>query len=108
MDLTLSTTDHDGIAVLSVAGEIDLATVPKLRDQLIELTADHPGQAVVVDLGGVSFLDSTGLGVLVGGQRRARGHDGELHLVVSSSRLVDIFVLTRLDAVFAIHGTLSE
>ncbi len=108
MDLALITSEHEGVAVLSLAGEVDLATVPRLRDRLVQVTGDHPGQAVVVDLGGVLFLDSTGLGVLVGGQRRARTHGGELHLVITAERFVELFRLTRLDVVFPIHATLSD
>jgi anti-sigma B factor antagonist len=108
MDLALLTSEHDGVAVLSVSGEVDLATAPRLRATLVDLTGRRPGEPLVVDLGGVEFLDSTGLGVLVGGQRRARTHGGEVHLVVSTDRLVELFRLTRLDAVFPIHATLSS
>ena len=107
MDLGLSVSQRGEVPVLSIVGEVDLATVPRLRDQLVRVAADHPGVPVVADLDGVTFMDSTGLGVLVGSQRRIRGGGGELHLVVSSPRLVDLLALTRLDAVFPIHATLS-
>ena len=108
MDIGLSISQRGEVPVLAIAGEVDLATVPRLRDQLVRLAGDHPGVPVVADLGGVTFIDSTGLGVLVGAQRRIRGHGGELHLVVSSPRLAEVLALTRLDAVFPIHATLSS
>jgi anti-sigma B factor antagonist len=107
MDLTLSTVEHGLVPVLEVGGELDLATVPRLRDALVRFLGEHAGQPVVVDLGGVLFIDSTGLGVLVGAQRRARAHAGEILLVVPE-RLTELFTVTRLDAVFPIHATLSQ
>jgi anti-sigma B factor antagonist len=107
MDPGLSISQHGPVPVLALAGEVDLATVPRLRDQLARFVSDHPGRPVVADLDAVSFIDSTGLGVLVGGRRRARSHGGELHLVVSNPRLVELFKITGLDAVFPIHATLS-
>jgi anti-sigma B factor antagonist len=108
MNPVLATDERDGIVVLSVGGEVDLASVPRLRDRLVRLTTEHPGRPAIVDLDGVTFVDSAGLGVLVGGQRRARAHGGELHLVISQPRLLDVFTSTHLDAVFPIHATLSE
>ena len=66
MDLGLDVTERDGWAVLSVTGEVDVYTAPKFRERLIELVSEGKYQ-IVVDLEGVDFLDSTGLGVLVGG-----------------------------------------
>ena len=108
MDLGLSISSSGEVPVLAIAGEVDLATVPRLRDQLVRLAGEHPGVPVVADLDAVTFIDSTGLGVLVGAQRRIRGRGGELHLVVSSPHLLDVLSMTRLDAVFPIHATLSS
>ncbi len=94
--------------MLSVSGEVDLATVPRLRDRLVRLATEHPGAIVVVDLDGVTFIDSAGLGVLVGGHRRLRARGGALHLVVSDPRLVELFSSSGLDAVLTIHATLVE
>ena len=97
MDLVLRHLDHGGVPVLSLAGEVDLATVPRLRDALVQAGHDHPGQRVVVDLDGVAFLDSTGLGVLVGGLRRIGAAGGDLLLVCSTPRLLDLLTQCRLD-----------
>jgi anti-sigma B factor antagonist len=107
MDLVLRQLDDGPVPVLSVAGEVDMATAPRLRDAFVQLAADHPGVTAVVDLDGVALLDSVGLGVLVGGLRRMRTTGGDLSLVCSSPRLVDLLRSCRLDRVFAIHPTVA-
>ena len=77
MDLTLATREEDGRAIVAVGGEIDVYTAPKLRDQITELVSGG-SYNLVIDLEAVEFLDSTGLGVLVGGLKKVRAHDGSL------------------------------
>ncbi|MGQ4328656.1 STAS domain-containing protein [Streptomyces hayashii] len=77
MDLSLSTRTVGDRTVVEVGGEIDVYTAPKLREQLVELVNDGNFH-LVVDMEGVDFLDSTGLGVLVGGLKRVRAHEGSL------------------------------
>ncbi len=107
IDLGLERSDRDGWAVLSVAGEVDVATAPRLREQLIELV--NEGQyRIVVDLEAVEFLDSTGLGVLVGALKRVRTYDGELALVCTESRILKVFEITGLTKVFPMHRSVDE
>ena len=75
MDLSLETRELDGRWVVTVGGEIDVYTAPKLRDKITELVG-HGSYHLVVDMQQVEFLDSTGLGVLVGGLKKVRAHDG--------------------------------
>lgn len=107
MDLTLSTRSEDGRTIVEVAGEIDVYTAPKLREQLAELV-DSGRYHIVVDMSGVEFLDSTGLGVLVGGLKRVRTHDGSLHLVCTQERILKIFRITGLTKVFPIHDSVES
>ncbi len=107
MDLSLETRQENDRTVIEVGGEIDVYTAPKLRERIIELV-DEGQYHLVVDLEKVEFLDSTGLGVLVGGLKRVRGHDGSLQLVCTQERLLKIFRITGLSKVFAIHGSQSE
>jgi anti-sigma B factor antagonist len=107
MDLRLDVTDHDGIEVLSVHGEVDVSTAPRLRQQLVE-TASSGHDSVVVDLDSVEFLDSTGLGVLVSGLKRFRTQGGDLHLVCNPPRILRVFEITGLTKVFAIHPTVDD
>jgi anti-sigma B factor antagonist len=103
VDLSLRTSELDGVTVVAVEGEIDVYTAPRLRDRITELVGDGAYQ-IVVDLEGVDFLDSTGLGVLVGGLKKVRAHGGSLQLVCTQERLLKIFRITGLAKVFAIHG----
>ncbi|HEX6395036.1 MAG TPA: STAS domain-containing protein [Acidimicrobiales bacterium] len=93
--------------VLSVKGEIDVYSAPRLRERLVELVSQGHRQ-IVVDLESVDFLDSTGLGVLVGGLKRLRSHDGELSIVCSQSRILKVFEITGLTSVFRMASTVDE
>ena len=104
MDLTITTREAAGRTVVSVVGEIDVYTAPRLRELLIELVNTGFYQ-LVVNMEKVEFLDSTGLGVLVGGLKKVRAHDGSLQLVCNQDRLLKIFRITGLAKVFAIHDT---
>jgi anti-sigma B factor antagonist len=107
VDLSLTTRTEGDRTVVSVGGEIDVYTAPKLREQLIDLVT--AGQYhIVVDMEGVDFLDSTGLGVLVGGLKRVRAHEGSLQLVCSQERILKIFRITGLTKVFEIHPTVED
>jgi anti-sigma B factor antagonist len=84
-----------------------VATAPQLRECLHRVIAR--GQAtVVLDLLGVTFLDSTALGVLVGALKRCRELGGELHVVVSDARIKKIFEITGLNTIFPIVSTPAE
>ena len=107
MDLKLGHYAKDGIEVIDVQGEIDMYTAPRLRELLIDLVSKGHYQ-LVVNLDKVGFLDSTGLGVLVGGLKRVRAHDGSLRLVCTQERILKIFRITGLTKVFPIHATVDE
>lgn len=107
MDLTLTAHEVGGTTVVEVGGEIDVYTAPKLRDKISELISQGHYD-LVIDLEKVEFLDSTGLGVLVGGLKKVRSHDGSLRLVCAQDRLLKIFRITGLAKVFDIHPTSSQ
>jgi anti-sigma B factor antagonist len=86
-------------AVLQLAGEVDLYTAPALRQRIQDLAAKGTVH-VIADMSRVDFLDSTGLGVLIGGLRVLREHDGSLTLVISTRRVLRVFELTGLTKVF--------
>jgi anti-sigma B factor antagonist len=107
VDLKLDHHARDGIEVIDVQGEIDMYTAPRLRELLIDLVSRGSCQ-LVVNLDKVGFLDSTGLGVLVGGLRRVRAHDGSLDLVCTQQRILKIFRVTGLTEVFGIYQTVDQ
>jgi len=107
VDLSLSTRTAGDRTVVEVGGEIDVYTAPKLREQLVELV-QNGSYHLIVDMEQVEFLDSTGLGVLVGGLKRVRAHDGSLRLVCTQERILKIFRITGLTKVFPIHDTVEE
>jgi anti-sigma B factor antagonist len=107
MDLGFEVEQRGRYTVLAVRGEVDVYTAPRLRERLIELVSQGNHQ-VVVDLEGVDFLDSTGLGVLVGGLKRLRSHDGDMILVCTQPRILKVFEITGLTKVFSIHDTVES
>ena len=106
MDLSLETRTADGRTVIVVGGEIDVYTAPKLRDKITELV-NVGNHELLVDLEAVEFLDSTGLGVLVGGLKKVRAQDGTMALICSQDRLLKIFRITGLAKVFVIHDSVG-
>ena len=107
MELGLDVRKVDAHSVVDVKGEIDVYTAPKLREKLIELVSEG-SYDVVVNLEGVDFLDSTGLGVLVGALKRVKAHDGSLSLVCTQDKILKIFKITGLTKVFPIHDSVEE
>jgi anti-sigma B factor antagonist len=106
MDLTLTHRDHGSAVVLAVAGEIDVYTSPALRDRIGALL--RPDEQLIVDLSGVGFLDSTGLGVLVAGLNRSRELGAGMSLVCRNDRILTLFRITGLDQVFTTHATTED
>jgi anti-sigma B factor antagonist len=102
VDLSLETREAGDRTVVAVSGEIDVYTAPRLRDQISELVASG-SYHLVIDMEKVDFLDSTGLGVLVGGLKKVRAHEGSMELICNQERLLKIFRITGLAKVFTIH-----
>jgi anti-sigma B factor antagonist len=94
-------------AVLRIVGEIDVYRAPQLRERVIQLLADGT-RHVVADLREVDFVDSTGLGVLVGSLKRLRERDGSLTLVASRGRIPQLLDLTGLIRIFTLHQSVPE
>ena len=107
MELSVTSRQEGDRTVISVSGEIDVYTAPSLRERLNELVASGHYD-LIVDMEGVEFLDSTGLGVLVGGLNRVRAHDGWLDLACTRERIPEIFKITGLTKVFGIHDSVDE
>ena len=107
MDLTLNTRSEADRAVLEVAGEVDVYTGTTLRDRISGLL-DSGVRDLIVDLGRVDFIDSTGLGVLVGALNRARELGGSLQLVCAQERVLKLLRITGLDQVFTVQPSVDR
>ena len=94
-------------AVLRMAGEMDVYTSPKLRQQVADL-AENGTIHVIADLRGIEFLDSTGLGALVGSLKRLRVRQGSLMVVTSGGRILRLFQITGLTRAFALYRSVLD
>jgi anti-sigma B factor antagonist len=107
VSLEVEIAERGGHSVVCVRGEVDLATASQLRESLLDLT-DRPEPRVIVDLEGVGFIDSTGIGVLVGGIKRARSQGGMLSLVCTQRRILKVLEITGLTRVFPVFDRIDD
>jgi anti-sigma B factor antagonist len=105
--LDIKTEDVDGVSLIILSGEVDVYSAPKLRETIKDIVEQGKNN-VVVDLEKVDFLDSTGLGVLVGGLKRVRQQDGELGLICNQEKILRIFRITGLTKVFPIYQSRQD
>jgi anti-sigma B factor antagonist len=106
-NLIIDTQERGDVTVVSIKGEVDLYTAPTLKERIADLVARGKTN-LAVDLAGVEFMDSTGLGVLIGGLKRCKEMDGSLSLVAPREPVVKVLSITGLDKVFSIHETVEQ
>lgn len=107
MDLELSERIQDGYAVVELHGELDISSASGLREQLFDILADQAA-SLILDLSGLSFIDSTGISVLVAAERRAHELGGSLSLVGPQKIVARVLHITSLDRHFPIFPTVEE
>ena len=108
MNFQISDEEIDGQThVIELGGEVDLYTAPEFKERMVQLIESGKKQ-VIVDLSKATFIDSTTLGVLVGGVKRLRPAGGSLALVCTDQNICKIFEITGLDRVFPIHDTREQ
>ena len=98
---------NDDAVVIALSGEVDLYTAPEFKQQLLEAIGQG-AKEVVVDFTETTFIDSTTLGVLVGGVKRLRPNEGQLSIVCSDRNITKIFEITGLNRIFPIHADRAE
>ena len=96
-----------GRSIIALTGEVDVYSAYKLRETIKDLV-EEGRYDIVVDLERVAFLDSTGLGVLVGGLKRVKHHQGELGIICDQERILRIFRITGLTKVFPIYRSRED
>jgi anti-sigma B factor antagonist len=107
MIMQIATTPGSDRYVITVSGEVDLASSPDL-DTAIIAAIDSGSSSLVIDLTDVSFMDSSGLGVIVRGLKRCREADKDLDLVITNERVLKVFGITGLDQVIPIHDSVED
>jgi anti-sigma B factor antagonist len=90
--------DYD---ILAPEGELDIASFTQLRSRIAELI-DAGRPHIVIDLSGTAFLDSTALGALIGGRRKAYAAGGSFAVICDNPQLLKLFTITKLDLVFTV------
>ena len=104
--LTVEVRQEPGHVLVTVAGEVDIATVPQLRERLAAPAAS--GRPLIVDLDGVTFIDAAGLGVLASAARRAAAGGAGLHAVCARHQVQRLFTITGLDRQIPLARTVRE
>lgn len=96
-----------GATVIAPTGRLDVAGAPALREAISDAARDGSPH-IVIDLEGVSFVDSTGLGSVISGLKQVRSKDGELRLAAPNQQVRVVLELTTLDRVFPYYATVEE
>ncbi|OBK26088.1 STAS domain-containing protein [Mycobacterium asiaticum] len=104
--ITATVSDHDGVVVLSIGGEIDLVTAPALEEAIGGVITDNP-QALIIDLSGVEFLGSVGLKILAATYEKL-GDSAEFGVVARGPATRRPIHLTGLDKTFPLYPTLDD
>ena len=107
MQLQVTSEQVGSATVVRATGELDLHTAPALREEL-DAVVNAGAQEVVVDLGGVGFMDSTGLSVIVATVAALRENGGELRVVSGADRITKVFTLTGVDQQIGMFETVDE
>ena len=106
-DLSIHVHSVEGTQVFELTGSLDIATSPSVRAALVS-ASERGDHRLIVDLQRVDFLDSTGLGAMIGAQRRAKEFDGEVRLVAKEGQILRLLRITGLLKVFAVYPTLED
>lgn len=105
-DLVIETRTIDGTPVLDLSGEVDSYNSPKLRERMVALI-DQGSAHLVINMGEVDYIDSTGLGTLVGGLKRATEKGGTIRIICPNEQIYKVFHITGLVKVFPIFDNES-
>ena len=107
MDLQINLKYLGEIPIIELSGEVDAYTCSAFRDAMIEVIEQgHPN--IVVSMANVEYIDSSGLGTLVGGLKRASEHNGKIAIVCSSHQIRKVFEITGLEKVFPVFDDESQ
>ncbi|KDR96391.1 anti-sigma B factor antagonist [Peptoclostridium litorale DSM 5388] len=105
MSLTInkSFNEDKNIWDVSLKGEVDIYTANKLKETLIDMVAERP-QDILIDASRLEYIDSTGLGVLIGALKRLKQHEKDIYIKDVKLNVKKIFKITGLDKIFKVEG----
>lgn len=106
--LVCAVEEHGNATVVHVRGELDLASAPQLREVLIDVLAEKPSTHLIVDLSGVGFMDSTGIGVIVGAHQRVTANGGWFSAVVTTPGVRKALQTTGLLRAWRVTGSVED
>lgn len=107
MEIEIEIKEKNNLKFFNLRGEIDVYTSPKLKEKVVE-ELEKKVENLVINLQEVSYIDSTGLGILIGALKRMKEREGNLYLIFSSPRLKRIFEITGLNKIFLIYESEEE
>ncbi|MDE2482389.1 MAG: STAS domain-containing protein [bacterium] len=107
LSIDIKTENHGETLIYKLRGSLDIATAPSVRAALVE-AAGAGSHDIIVDLTKLEFLDSTGLGALIGAHRRALEHGGQVRLVVHDGPISRLLNITGLMRVFPVYASLAD
>jgi anti-anti-sigma factor len=102
--LTITVESVDDLPVIRAEGELDLSTVPEMRPVVTQVTERQP-RAIVFDFRGISYMDSSGLGILVSAKKRLGLYRGEVIVITQQSSVLKALSLSGLDQILRIYPT---
>ncbi|QGG96515.1 STAS domain-containing protein [Actinomarinicola tropica] len=105
--MNLDTHERDGWTVVAASGEIDVVTAPSIRSEVVNLVVNGSTD-IVLDFGRVDFIDSFGLGVMVGALKRVHSHEGRLRVVIGEPRVRGVLELTGIDRVLELYASVDD
>lgn len=107
MELQVSLGKQEGATVISVRGEVDMYNAPGLKEKVLKVIEDGAAKLLILDLQEVDYIDSTGLGILIGFRRRMIEAGGEMRVVIRSKRMKRLFEVTGLAKVFGVYESME-
>lgn len=105
--MNVETYERDGWTVIAASGEVDVVTAPSIRSEVVNLVVGGTTD-IVLDFDRVDFIDSFGLGVMVGALKRVNSHGGRLRVVVGEQRVRGVLELTGIDRVLDLYDDVDH
>lgn len=104
MDLQINVRKRDSVPVIELSGEVDAYTSARFREIMLDII-DSEGASIVISMVQVEYIDSSGLGALVGGLKRVSERNGKIVIVCDKPQVRKVFEITGLEKVFPIYDT---